>query len=287
MLSPAPTRPLLVLIAWAAAGAGESAAPTPSGPWSTRNRIGVFLTSIATRERESSRDSTIQGSADSTNYLASGDLTAEYRSGKWAIDQNLRLRYGHIRQTGQRWAENNDEVHVDGVCRYVFTKPTYGFVGWGWDTVFTSPVPQSGMLTPGTYQSSLGLGRLYEDFGLAGSKFDMRAGIRAQRRYGFQPPSPPPFLEAGSTAYVRYEHAWSKRGSAFVQYEGFSPFVDPGHVTHLATAAVVLQFNPYVTAELRGRAYYENAPRHYPDDARGYQELSTRQEILLGLTYSF
>ena len=295
-----------LLAVFSAAFAADGANPTPApalvpgavvqapaiSPWTIAGRLGAYAANVSTNNAETSRDTTIATTAESTSYLFTYEGRANWKSDLDSIDNLLKARYGRIRTDHQAWQENNDEIRYDGVYRREISYPHFVYLGCGAESVFTGPKPRGYAFDPTTGKASSGYGQRYEDFLPDKNHCEARVGLRAQQSWG---PSVPPEdgdIETGLEAFVRYEHLL-KRGDGeydvrfFTQYEGFSEFEDPEHVTNLVTAGLTMQLTRYLAVELGLRAYYETAPEGDGGTGLGYNEWSMRQDSLFGLTYSY
>lgn len=273
-----------------AAGAPVVNLAPPTSNWSFTGRLGAYLANVGTTNAETSRDTTIATTSDSTSYLLTYEGQANWRSAKDSVDNLLKARYGRIRTEGQDWSENNDEIRYDGVYRRELLRPHFIYLGWGAESVFTGPDPHNYAFDPTTGKLSIGYGQRYEDFLPDKNHFEARLGARAQQKWG---PSVPPEdndIQTGIEAFARYEHLL-KRGEGeydvrfFAQYEGFSEFEDLTHITNLVTAGLTMQITRYLAVELGLRAYYETRPDDDNGTRVGYNEWSMRHDSLFGLTY--
>jgi hypothetical protein len=266
-------------------------APAPS-LWDISGRLGAYIANVSTSNSETSRDTTIATTAESTSYLFTYEGQANWRSDKDSVDNLLKARYGRIRTDNQDWQENNDEIRYDGVYRRELVYPHFVYLGWGAESVFTGPDPRNYAFDPTTGKASTGYGQRYEDFLPDKNHFETRVGVRAQQSWGPSVPPEDDDIETGVEAFVRYEHLL-KRGEGeydvrfFTQYEGFSEFDDMSHITNLVTAGLTMQLTRYLAVELGLRAYYETTPQSDDGTGIGYDEWSIRQDSLFGLTYAY
>jgi Protein of unknown function (DUF3078) len=272
----------------------QAVAPPANEPvsnWKITGHLGAYIATVATSNADTSRDTTIATTAESTSYLFTYEGQANWRSDKDSVDNLLKARYGRIRTEGQSWQENNDEIRYDGVYRREFSRPHFVYLGWGAESVFTGRDPHNYTFDPTTGKASAGYGELYEDFLPDKNHFEFRFGVRAQQQWGPSVPPEDDRIETGLEAFVRYEHLL-KRGEGeydvrfFAQYEGFSEFNDMAHITNLVTAGLVMQLTRYLAVELGLRAYYETTPKDDDGTGTGYNEWSLRQDSLIGLTYT-
>lgn len=265
--------------------------PAPSN-WTIIGRVGAYVANVSTSNADSSRDTTIATTKESTSYLFTYEGQANWKSDKDSIDNLLKARYGRIRTDNQAWQENNDEIRYDGVYRRELVRPHFIYLGWGAESVFTGPDPENYTFDPTTGRASFGYGQRYEDFLPDKNHFEARVGVRAQQSWGPSVPVGDDEIETGLEAFVRYEHLL-KRGEGeydvrfFAQYEGFSEFEDMGHITTLVTAGLTMQLTRYLAVELGLRAYYESAPERDDGSGIGYDEWGIRQDSLFGLTYTY
>jgi hypothetical protein len=272
-------------------------APKDGSQWSHSGRLGAFYNSVSTEDAQASRDSTISSSHESACWLLTGDLSLLWREDHQSADQNLRLRYGKIRVEGQKWVENTDEIHYDGVFREEFAKPHFVYGAWGGDTVFTSPIDMK-PLDPITGKVSAGYGQIYDGVFIAGGedpkdpavgrdRFEARIGARAQKRWSRHDPESQLKVETGPEGFARYDRPIHPVLRWFLQYEVFSEFNDIHHISQLVTAGLTAQLSKYLTAELGFRAYRESHPKEISAGSPGYDLWGMRQDTLLGVTYSF
>lgn len=260
--------------------------------WTIGGRLGAYAANVATTNADTSRDTTIATTAESTSYLFTYEGRVNWKSDKDSVDNLLKARYGRIRTDNQAWQENNDEMRYDGVYRRELVRPHFVYLGWGAESVFTGPDPKGYAFDPTTAKASTGYGQRYEDFLPDKNHCEGRIGVRAQQSWGPSVPPEDDDLETGIEAFLRYEHLL-KRGEGeydvrfFTQYEGFSEFDDFSHITNLVTAGLTMQLTRYLAVELGLRAYYETAPKSDDGTGIGYDEWSIRQDSLFGLTYSY
>lgn len=260
--------------------------------WTIIGRVGAYVANVSTSNADTSRDTTIATTAESTSYLFTYEGQANWKSDKDSIDNLLKARYGRIRTDNQAWQENNDEIRYDGVYRRELIRPHFVYLGWGAESVFTGPDPHNYAFDPTTGRASVGYGQRYEDFLPDKNHFEARVGVRAQQSWGPSVPAGDDEIETGIEAFVRYEHLL-KRGEGdydvrfFAQYEGFSEFEDLGHITNLVTAGLTMQLTRYLAVELGLRAYYESTPDRDDGTGIGYDEWGIRQDSLFGLTYTY
>jgi hypothetical protein len=215
------------------------------------------------------------------------ELGLDYRRDKHSVDQDLLAKYGRKKDDGSDWVEDTDEVRYDGAYRYAFAKPHFSYGSWGWESVFTGPEPEADGFQPGLLKAAIGYGQLYENFWPKASKFEARVGVGVRKRYGRLLSDDDREVKAGIEVFIRHERVLDDRLRYFVQYELFSEFEDPAHLTNLVTAALTLQLYAHLTAEIGLRAYYETEPDDTAIGMNGYDELGVRQDTLLGLTYTW
>lgn len=261
----------------------------PRSRWTVSGRLGAYVASIATSNAETSRDTTIATTGESTSYLFTYEGRADWKSDRDSIDHLLKARYGRIRTENQAWQENNDELRYDGVYRRELFRPHFVYLGWGGESVATGPDPDNHAFDPTTGKASTGYGQRYEDFLPDKNHCEGRVGVRAQQSWGASVPVGDDEMETGIEAFLRYEHLL-KRGDGeydvrfFTQYEGFSEFEDLSHITNLVTAGLTMQLTRYLAVELGVRAYYETMPERDDGTGAGYDEWGVRQDSLFGLT---
>src|ERR1043165_3028317 len=97
---------------WVAAAdvAGPMAGPVAPDPWKITGRLGAYIANVGTTNADTSRDTTIATTSESTSYLFTYEGQVNWKSRHDSIDNLLKARYGRIRTDGQGWQENNDEV---------------------------------------------------------------------------------------------------------------------------------------------------------------------------------
>jgi len=293
------TTPLAAVLALAAIplGAAEDAAPAAEAEaggdgdekqlgWSRTLRIGAFLTNVAVDNADDSHDPTISGSNDSISYILSADGNLIWRGDRQNVEQTLKLRFGQQKIEDEDWNENSDQVDYDGVYRRQFEEPHLVYGAWGADSVFTGVEPDEEPFDPLKAKVSAGYGQRYYD-DEPPWQFEWRIGVRAQRAWGRRLGEQGREWEVGPEIYARYERAHSDMIDYWLQYEAFSEFDDLGHVSNLLTAGMTLSLNQLTSVELALRAYYESEPEDAGPGAVGYDELSLRQETVVGLAYEF
>jgi hypothetical protein len=262
--------------------------------WSRKGVIGVFLSNTTTARAEESRDATIAGTTGATSVSGKIDAGLEWRSGKNSTENLLKAVYGRIRQQDQEWVENKDEVRYDGVFRRVLERPSFLYLSWGCETVFTGPEPERDTFDPFLVKGAAGYGQLYEDMLPEKDRFEWRIGARIQKSWGSSLDHVEDNVETGPELFARYERqAIIKRDDQdlryFAQFEAFSEFNDIRHLTSVITAGLTYQLTRFLTIDLAMRAYYEMRPKEDRDDhlEAGYDQWSLRQDVLLGLAYTF
>jgi hypothetical protein len=270
----------------------DAVAQPPAGSWSMSGRVGAFFANVATTNADTSRDSTIAGTGESTSYLFTYEGRGNWRSEHDSIDNLLKARYGRLRTESQEWQENHDEIRYDGVYRREILQPHFVYLGWGAESVFTGFDPHNHPLDPTTGKVSSGYGQRYEDFLPDKNHCEGRVGARAQQRWGSSVAGENDEIETGLEAFLRYEHLLKRNQGEydvrfFAQYEGFSEFDDVKHVTNLVTAGLTMQLTRYIAVELGLRGFYESRPKSGYGTVVGYDEWSVRQDSLFGLTYSY
>lgn len=273
----------------AAEGEGAPvAAEAPSARWTNHGKIGAYGSSVLTSNADTSRDTSISGATETFSYRLQGEAGLDFKDGKHTLEQDLSGKFGRKKDEDRPWIENTDEIRYDGVYRYEFLKPHFGFGSWGWESVFTGPEPEEDAFTPGLLKVATGYGQLHENFWDKAAKFEGRVGVAGRQRYGKDLSDEEKEFEIGLELFLRIEHTLDDRLTWHAQYEAFSEFEDPGHLTNLLTAGLSVQLAKYLTAELGLRAYLETRPEDVDEvEDDGYDELSVRQDTLLGLTYSW
>jgi hypothetical protein len=267
-------------------------APVVAEPskWTTAGKATAALMSVRSGDSSESRDPVINGAANSTTYLLSLDASLTWTDDPWSVEQLLKVRYGQSQNADEPFQESADEVRYDGVLRRSLGKPHYIYNAWGAESTFTSPDPENYRFNPITAKASAGYGQLYENFQEEASKFDARAGVRAQKSWGSLVPEIDRSIQVGPEFFARYEHTVFKREDRslnyFAQYEAFAEFNDMAHVTNLVTAGLTAQISRYILVDLALRAYYETTPKEFEDTTpAGYNSWSMVQQSTVGLTY--
>lgn len=269
---------------------GPEAPPLPPAGWATSGRIGVFTSNIATANADTSRDPEVRSSAPSTSFMGTFDGTLWWRSeGSGEIEQRLQARYGRSRTGGADWVETSDFLEYDGIYRHRYQprKALYGLLTA--TSAFTGPEPWRDPLDPLQAAASAGHSWLHENLMPLSDRLEVRAGVRAQKRWGRGLGDFAREVEVGPEAYLRYERQQFAELSWWAQAELFTEFDDPAHLESLGTAGLNLQLTRLISVDLRLRAYYERHPSDLPADAveLGYDELGLRQETLIGLNVSW
>ncbi|MDA3961185.1 MAG: hypothetical protein PF961_10375 [Planctomycetota bacterium] len=257
------------------------------GPWSFDATLGAFFRNVATKNADTSRDSPINGSAETISYLVKFDGKLTWASDPHSVEQTLIARFGREKPEDGPWVENTDEIDYEGAYKYHFTPPHFTYGAWGLETVFTGVEPDREPFDPATAKLSAGYGQkhIWEDE--AKRSWEWRIGARAQRTWGRRQGDENRDIETGAEFWTRYEAEPMEKVRWWVQYEAFSEFEDLGHISNLLTGAFTYQLMEYLSLQLTVRGYYESAPDEASSDAIGYDELSLRQESLIGLTYQF
>jgi hypothetical protein len=275
------------------------AAPEAS-PWTTKGRFGVFFANSTTMNADNSLDPTIGGSARTTTMLLSGDFDGEWKEAKNSVQNIFKVRYGRQKTADQPLSESDDEVSYNGVYRRELSAPHFLYAGWGVDSVWTGPYPNTparppdnsrNLFDPLTAKVSTGYGQRYSDL-VPEDKIEWRLGVRAQKRWGTQANGQESTLQTGPEAFARYEGTpltYNKDLKYFGQYEAFAEFNDLQHLTNVLTAGLSFQFSKYLNLDLALRAYYETRPKEFADNSvvSGYSQWSIKQDTMIGVAYSF
>lgn len=276
--------PLAALAAAEGAGDNEVLAADESG-WSHRAQIGGFFTSVTTRNTDDSRDASLSGASESISYLLNFDGALDWRRGDHSIEQMLVLKFGRQREQEQPWIESTDLIDYDGAYKYHLEDPHFLYGGWGADSVFTGSEPDKEPLDPFTAKISVGYGQAFS-WAEPERSWEWRVGARAQKRWARNLDQEDREIETGIEFVTRYEAAPIEDLTWWIEYEAFSEFEDLGHITNLLTANFNYKLFKYLTLKLALRAFYETEPENAETEV-GYDELSWRQETLLGITYDF
>ena len=254
--------------------------------WFHETAIGGYASNIASNRAADSRDNTIRKSQDTMSYLGILDGKLVYNDDYNIVEQRLQLNFGRQKQEDADWAENADLIDYDGVYkRPKLKQPHYVYDAWGVDSLFTGKPPEEAPLDPLTGKVSVGYGQKRSL--TAHRSFDWRIGTRAQKTWGRGLGADARALETGIEFFARYEGKPSKELTYYAQVESFSEFEDPGHLRNLLQARVTYQMHKFVALEVSLRAYLETRPDDAPVDASGYNELSFRQETILGIVCRF
>ncbi len=284
--------PLCLIAMPALALYAEDAAPAEVPPepprWATTGKAGAFVSNVVTGNNDTSRDPAISGSNDTLAYRLALEAGLDFRADKHSVDQRLLAKFGRKKDENIAWIDDTDEVRYDGVYRYQFHQPHFGYASWGWESVFTGPDPDNDLFSPGLLKSAVGYGQLYEDFWSQKSKAEARIGAAVRKRYGNSLTDADRETETGLEIFARLEHQRDDSLRYFVQYEGFAEFKDVGHIINVFTAGLTASLNKYLSLEMGLRAFYESRPdsvTQTPDD--GYGEWSMRQDTLIGLAYTW
>lgn len=158
-------------------------APVPPSPsnWNWNGRLGGFLGSVTTGNGDTSRDPIISGTQSSTSWLTTLDAGLGWKSDLDSADNEIKARYGRICIEGGDWSENNDKIRYDGVYRREVMKPTFVYLSWGAQSVFTGPAPDENAFDPTLGKVGGGFGQRFEDFLPDRNKLEWRLGARAQK----------------------------------------------------------------------------------------------------------
>ena len=266
-------------------GADQAAGP-PLG-WLSEGRLGFFAANIATANADTSFDPEVSSSSDSTRFVTTFQGTLWWRmSSVDELEQHLQLRYGRSRTTDAEWIETLDVIEYDGVARHRYRPRRAGYAAVVVNSAFTGPKPFQDFLDPIRGAASVGHSWMYQDLQPLTDRLEMRAGLRAQKRWGKETPDYERKVQVGPEAYIRYQRKQTNEVSWWLQAEAFTEFTDVAHFQGLGTAALTLTLSKPITIDLRVRAYYEHHPNDVPDDQSlaGYDSLGIRQESLIGVT---
>ncbi len=278
----------------------EEAAPEPAVPaiipeplpgWSSTGRFGLFTSNITTANSDTSRDTEVQSGGRSTSVIGTFDGTLRWRAeGPAELEQRLQARYGRNRTGDQSgWSETSDLVEYEGVYRHRYQPRRALYAANTANSAFVGPDPWNDPFDPIKASISAGHSWLWENPLPLTDRLELRAGVRAQKRWGKGIGDFARQVELGPEAWLRYERKQSADLSWWVQAELFTEYDDPGHAEGLTTAALQLQLTRLISVDLRARAYFERRPRDLPDDApdTGYNQLGLRQETLIGVNVSW
>ena len=258
----------------------------PTGPWSYSVSLGAFASNTASNNSAESRDPGISGSEDNYAYRIHVDASAAWSEGNHSVEQLLELRYGRSRNEGESWTEDSDEISYDASYNYALTDPHFIYAGWGADSQFTGPEPDEEPLDPLVAFISSGYGQTYSDLFPDTDKLLWRAGLRVQKRWGRGLSDEEREAQLGPEARIRYERTqFEEQLKWYVQYDIFGDFADLAHISHTFDAGLNLAVTDFISVKLTLKAYYESEPDDADDDSTGYDELSWKQESLVGITY--
>lgn len=259
-------------------------------------RLGLLGTNTAAVNNDTSRDASIAGSSRNSAWLATLDGGLKWAEGQEEVEHLFKARYGRIKQNGEAWTENTDEVRYDGVFRHLLGKPHFIYLSWGAESVFTGRAPEKRGFDPVLAKAAVGYGQHYDDLLTVTAedkdKLEMRVGVRAQHRWGTYLSPEDRKWQVGLEGFLRYDRSVGKNVTAFVQDEVFAPFNDMAHLTNLTTAGLAVSLAQIaggadLRVELALRAFYETRPKSADDNqSTGYHVWSMRQDTMLGLTWA-
>ncbi len=273
----------------------KGASPMGSVDWSNSGRIGAFVSDVSTEDSQGSRDSAIANSTGSTAWLLTFDDTFLWRKSGRSSDQNLILRYGRIREAGQQWVHNNDQIHLDGIFRREFAKPNFLCASAAFDSVFRNVVDHNSF-DPVTVAVSAGFGQIWRSLLLRGDpmkngagedRLEWHLGVRVQKRWSQLDVPAQDRVQCGPEGFLRYDRPVDTHLRWFVQYQVCTDFDDIHHLQQLVIAGMTAALARHVTAEIGFRAYRERQPRSVPDGLTGYDQWGAREDGLVGLTIAY
>ncbi len=286
-------------------------------PWSHALKAGAYLGQTASGGADTSRDPTITDTVDTMSYRLALDGSLTWWKAPHEVQHELRLRFGRTREEDRAWTENEDLIRYDltglhflwggqrdllyaaGRIESVFTgereevlvvhplvRPELDrLLGPHADAVPDTRERDPRFFSPGLAHLASGVGQRYRDLLLpTADKLEWRLGVRAQKRWGTTLTSSERDLAIGCEAVLTYENQIRENTDWFIHAESFAPFNDIAHITSWAEAGLDIALHTYINLRISGRCYYESHPEEIgPRPNDGYDELSWRQEALIGL----
>ena len=217
-----------------------------------------------------------------------GEATFTWTKDRNQTEHRIELRYSSEKAGGDsNWIEDDDLIEYRGVYRRYFGPITFAYGAAGLDSVFTGPEPDEYALQPTDVRISAGLGqirkwgewKILSNIVVASGPRIPLATTTSSKSGNRMPKSVP----RACCITFRAE----RQVSFYVRFEAFTPFDDMANVEFLLTSGFTYKLLEYVSLDLYFRGYYEGQPEDAPDDAPGYDEVSYRNGLLLGVTYSF
>jgi hypothetical protein len=297
-----------------------AAADAAPGPWTWKGDLGAFFQNTAAGNAENSRDTVINGTGSSLNYLLKGEGELLWKRDIHELKQAALAAYGRTRDSDGSWTENRDEVWYEITLYQMWTPihftyesgkvesmfsgpdetrtlidpdllPLYGqLLGPSWSSAWENTYIEDGdPFNTGLVKASAGYGQRHTDLLLPEKdKLEAKVGVRVQKRWGPQFTPEEKESKVGLEWSLLYENQLRKEIFWSFLYEGFAPFDDLGNISNLFQAKLKIDVTTYVAVELTARAYYETTPDGVKNQTEdGYDEWSWRQESLIGLTYKF
>ena len=266
----------------------ESAPDVPQG-WQRSGKVGLYLDIKGAKNYQNSLDTNISEGENSANITSAGEATFTYTSGVHQTEHRIELRYSLEKAGGQSsWVEDDDLIEYRGVYRRYWNPRTFAYGSGGVDSVFTGPEPQEHFMNPTELRGAAGVGQLYL-WGNWKNSFEYRVGVRAQDQIGSDDYIDPweRDVEVGPDALLHYIVGPDEKINFYARLEAFTRFDDTGNVQLLLTSGFSYKMLKFLALDLYFRSYYEGRPEDAPESALGYDEISYRNSLQLGLTYSF
>jgi hypothetical protein len=270
------------------AGDADLPAPDPTGPWSWKGKLGVFFQNVTSHNAETSRDPSISGSVDNQAFTASSDNTLVWKEELNRVEQRLQGDYGQIKNKDKdEWEENTDRIAYGITYERTLSAPQFIYLNGTAESVFTGSDPDNEPLDPLIAKLSTGYGHRYENLLPLKDSLVWRVGVYARKRWEHGAPGYQTDQESGPEAYARYERTQNEDVSYYAQVEIYSEFADPQHVSFLGQAGLSVKVSKLLSVEVKLRAYDEARPDDASSNATGYNELSLREDALIGLAWTF
>lgn len=280
-----------VLSLGASAASLQAADPAATQtPWSHEASVGFYLDAVSSNNADRSLDPAIGGAEtkEAIGYRGLFKGRLRYHQGRDDVDQRLELTYGRRSEEDREWIDSVDEIVYDGQYLRSLGGPHHWYAALGAESVFTGPEPEEKPLDPLLGRASTGYAQRFEDLLPESDQLTWRVGVRVQKRWGDSLDERARDTVYGWEGRIRYQRQHYKDLSYFGQYDVFGEFEDSGHISHLGQAGLTFDLGKYVSLEFSLRFYYEARPDDVDDATdNGYDELSWRQESLVGLSYSF
>jgi hypothetical protein len=278
------------LVAGCGLWGGVSASDAPDVPqgWQRSGKIGLFLDFKSAQNHEESRDTNINEGENSTNLTLAGDATFTWTQDRKQTEHRIELRYSQEKTGGDDWVEDDDLIEYRGVYRQYWSQISFAYGSAGLDSIFSGPEPDEAFMNPTDVRAAAGVGQL-RLWGEWKNSLEYRIGLHAQDIWGDEQ-----YIDdweddpqLGVEGLIHYILAPNDKLNYYIRLEAFAPFDDGGNMQFLLTSGFSYKMLEYLSLDWYFRGYYEGHPEDAPDDAPGYDELSYRNSLLLGVTYTF